>query len=497
MISTRLTYQLYYSWTHTERVHVIGCAWFNETLYKGQALASYFSDITGETDFIQRINVLSGHFSVVVETDGHIYLAVDIIRTFPLFITEDNKHITISDEVHFKGGWNTAETAAFKKVYCTLENNTLLSDTRQLQAGEYAVIDSKEHAVRIKNHFRHSSDENKICRNNELEACEKTLVNRIIQYAGNRTIFIPLSGGYDSRYLLALLKKNNCTNVKCFIYGRKDSTDTIIAKKVAAILDIEWYFIEYTNELLNEYFSDEWATYSDMNHHYSSLPHEQDFFALHYLKKHHLLPQNAVVMNGFCQDIIAGSFLEPASSVNVSSHIEYKHDLKVETPAYDDSWNGYQEWLVKNRLSKFIVNSMRVYEYFGLDFYLPFWDKDWVDYWYSLSYKDKLNQSSYISYLFSGIFKEYGIDIPKSDSVHKRKSIYYLRKTIKSILPEKITRFIQQINSRNIQNDPNNSHYLYEELYKRLKNKPACKDFRINNIHAHYFLEKMEEKAEL
>lgn len=497
MISVKLTYQLYYSWTNTDRVHVIGCAWLNETLYQEQLLADYFSGITDEADFTERINALSGHFSVIIETEEHFYLAVDIIRTFPIFISETNNDITISDEVIFTGKRNVTETASFKKVYCTLENNTLLDGTLQLQAGEYAVINKRKQTWSIRKYFRHSRDANTSSSYKELEACENILVNRMIKYAGNRTILIPLSGGYDSRYLLALLKKNNFTNVKCFIYGRKDSTDTIIAKKVATILDVEWYFVEYTNELLNEFFSEQWAKYSALNHHYSSLPHEQDFFALHYLKKNKLLPDNAVVMNGFCQDIIAGSFLEPVSSVNLKEHIVYKHELLTDVPGYENSWNGYQEWLIKNRLSKFIVNSMRVYEYFGLDFYLPFWDKDWVNYWYSLTYKDKLNQEFYVDYLFSGIFKAYKINIKKSDAVRKRKSIYYLRKTVKSMLPEKITRFIQRMNSRNIQNDPNNSYYLYEELYKRLKNKPPLKDFRINNIHAYYFLEKMEEKAEL
>ncbi len=497
MITTRLTYQLYYSWTHANGVHVMGCAWLNETLCKEQSLADYFSDINDETDFTEKLHALSGHFSIIVESNDHIFLAVDIIRTFPLFITEENTDIIVSDEVNFNGPRNKTETASFKKVYCTLGNNTLLNATRQLQAGEYAVICKKQQTVRIKEYFRHSNEGNAIGSYKELEACENILVNRMIKYAGGRTIFIPLSGGYDSRYLLALLKKNHYTNVKCFIYGRKDSTDTIIAKRVATILQVEWYFIEYTDELLNEFFSEEWAKYSEMNHHCSSLPHEQDFFALLYLKKNNLLPDNAVVMNGFCQDIIAGSFLEPVSSVVIKEHIAYKHELQTETPDYETSWNGYQEWLIKNRLSKFIVNSMRVYEYFGLDFYLPFWDKDWVNYWYSLTYRDKLNQVFYVRYLFSGIFKEYAIDIKKSDSVRKRKSIYYLRKTVKSILPERITRLIQQMNSRNTQNDPNNSYYLYEEMYKRLKKKPPFKDFRINNIHAYYFLEKMEEKSEL
>ena len=108
------------------------------------------------------------------------------------------------------------------------------------------------------------------------------------------------------------------------------------------------------------------------------------------MKQHQLLPKNAVVINGYCQDIHAGSFIEPIKNFSLQKVINYKYDIQLNTYDYENSWNGYQEWLVKNRLSKFIINSVRVFEYFGIDFYLPFWNRDWIDFCYSRSQHGKL-----------------------------------------------------------------------------------------------------------
>ena len=45
--------------------------------------------------------------------------------------------------------------------------------------------------------------------------------------------------------------------------------------------------------------------------------------------------------------------------------------------------------------------------------------------------------------------------------------------------------------------DENKTLSLYEEIYKRLKEKPADKDFRINNIHALYLMQNLKEKSQL
>ncbi|MDB5228222.1 MAG: hypothetical protein JWN78_2415 [Bacteroidota bacterium] len=496
MTEIRLTYQLYHQWHTDKNISVIGSAFLDNVLLKEQNLIYYFSTVGNETSFAEKLKKLTGHFAVIISKENKIFSAVDLIRTFPLFIHQKENNVIITDSIPAENDWDEKEMENFKNVYCAQENNTLLINWKQLQVGEYTVIDEANSTFEIKAWYHHTGKSNSPPDKKKLEQLESKLVDRTIQYANNRTILVPLSGGYDSRYILALLKEKNYPKLECFTYGRKESHEVLIAKNVAEKLNVKWHFIEYTDELLNSFFSETWEKYSNLNHNYSSLPHEQDFFALLYLKQQNLLPDDAVVINGFCQDIHAGSFIEPIKNFDLKKFLLYKYGIKPDLASYDNSWNGYQEWLVKNRLSKFIVNSVRVYEYFGLDFYLPFWQQDWINFWYELDIEYRTDQKLYADYLLHGIFKKLHINF-KKPGFHSFASLYSLKKLAKSILPKQITQQIQQQNSKDKQNDPNNTLFLYESIYERLKDKPENKDFLVNHIHVLYFLEKLKENDQL
>ncbi|MFN8282056.1 MAG: asparagine synthase-related protein [Chitinophagales bacterium] len=495
MIELKLTYNAVYKWQTIENISAIGYAFLDNVLLNTDELITYFNDIKTENDFTEKLQKISGHFSVIIKLENVILVAVDTIRTFPVFIQKNEQTILITDRPSDSGILNKNAVNDFEKIYCTSENETLLINCLQLQAGEYAIVNKSTYEIAIHSYFKHSANANQAANIDSLKLLENDLIQKIKTVSANKTILLPLSGGYDSRYLLALLKENNITNVQCFTYGKKDSYEVLIAKNVAEKLNYKWYFIEYTDELLMTFFSAIWANYSDNNHHYTSLPHEQDFFALHYLKTNNLLPENVIVINGFCQDIMAGSFLEPIKRFDLKSYILEKYEMPLRSNNYENSWNGYQEWLVKNRLSKFIINSVHVYTYFGLEFYLPFWNTNWITFWYNIQLKMRMNQQFYNDYLFNGIFKIYNIAYkkPNHDATNY---LYDVKKLAKSILPKKITETIRQFNAENEKTDANNSLFLYQKIFENLKNKPAKKDLKINNIHALYFLENLKEKQQ-
>ena len=497
MTSIKLTYNAIHKWLKQEVVSVIGNIFIDNNLVQEQSFANTFHCITNEENFVQQLQKSDGHFAVIIETNDFVFMAVDRMRTFPLFITQKNDTIYISDEITTENEEiNTDAINDFMKVYCTLENSTLLSNWQQLQGGEYAVISKKENCYRIKKYYQHTAiiqQGNSEFFKQKLIAVENELIQKTIKYANGRTILIPLSGGYDSRYLLALLHQHNYQKIECFSYGKKDSYEVNIAKKVCDTLKIKWHFIEYTDDLLNVFFSDKWKQYSDKNHHCTSLPHEQDFFALYYLQQTNKLPKNAVVMNGFCQDIHAGSFMKSVSNFNLTSFIKKNYDIYPDLKIYENSWSGYRAWLIKNRLSKFIINSVHVYTYFGLDFYLPFWQINWINYWYSLPENLLLHQSFYKIQVFDSLFVPLKINFIKPDD-SSNNSLNKLKNLSKTILPKSIIKFIQSQQQKDFLKDLNNTLFLYNKIYDKLEIPKPMKDFKINNVHAIYFLQNWKQK---
>lgn len=495
MIRVRLTYALYHHWHREGNIAVIGSAFCDRHLLNGKALADHFRESRDTESFKQQLNKLSGHFAVVIEDEEQVMAAVDLIRTFPIFIHREQDGISITDEIESDHIADPAERKHFLHMYCTLENNTLLRNWKQLQAGELLHAVKANDQFRIGPYYLHSAKpvkEGKASMQKQVKALEQKIIRQTLDYAAGRTILVPLSGGYDSRYLLALLAESGYPKLECFTYGRKESYEVLIAKNVAEKLKVKWTFIEYTDALLDQFFGEDWKAYSKLNHHFSSLPHEQDFFALYALRERQLLPEQALVVNGFCQDVHAGSRMTRHNIRNLHQYLKENYGVEADVSAYTASDNGLQEWIVKNRLSKFIVNSVRVYAFFGLDFYLPFWDKDWISFWYRLEPSLRMQERFYTDHLFKGIFNRNGIGFRKPD-FDSADSLNTLRKVARTILPRTITDTIRQFNNKDTYRDTNNTLYLYEAIYKRLNVKPARKDYRINNIHALYLLSELEE----
>jgi asparagine synthase (glutamine-hydrolysing) len=71
----------------------------------------------------------------------------------------------------------------------------------------------------------------------------------------------------------------------------------------------------------------------------------------------------------------------------------------------------YELWEWKERQSKRVVNAQRNYEYLGLRWELPLWDKEYFDFWRELDITHKVHGSLFFKYLkrkdFYGLFNKY------------------------------------------------------------------------------------------
>ena len=61
-----------------------------------------------------------------------------------------------------------------------------------------------------------------------------------------------------------------------------------------------------------------------------------------------------------------------------------------------------------NRQSKYVLNGLRTYEYFGHDWHIPLWDREYMDFWKTVPLHLKENQKLYKKVLIKKIGATFG-----------------------------------------------------------------------------------------
>ena len=465
----QLNYPFLYKWEREEAMSVI-------TNSASGMLFKYFAFISNEAGAVNLLEHADWNFAIVVNDDNFFFAAVDRVRSFPLLYKIESGTLLLTDnisEVENEFVFDEKSVQKFQENFCTEGNETLLQNWKQLSAGQYLFVNKETGEISVENYFRfikrlpqHSID-NAILKNIFLNVFQSML-----SQIGDRPIIVPLSAGYDSRCIVAILKELNARNVFCYTYGRAGSFEKETAEKVAGLLQLNWVFIEYTDELLDLFFTDEWERFSAKGHFFSSLPNEQDFFALHWLQKNNLLPKDGVVLSGYLGGALAGNR-------NI-----------FEAVPHNDA--DQEEYNFSNRGSKFIVNAIHLYEYFGLQWFMPFVAKPLIDYSLHVPVQERFYKNEYHNFLSDAFFKPLNIDFRKSNHNYKRHTITNF---LKNFLPRKLVNFIRSKNAKRPFNDPNNTAYLKKRMmdspmFEKQKNLGI--DF--NTAHTKYFIKKLRNQ---
>lgn len=363
---------------------------------------------------------------MVMDLPEEIILIVDRVRSVPLFYRYSEKQIQIATSFNLlrievgAESFDHNSVRQFLSAGFTIGDSTLDKNIRQVEAGGIVRIRKNASAQIIKNQYT------KISYNNidedgasfeSLDRVTSDCFNSLVEKANGRQIAIPLSGGFDSRLCAIKLKEIGYDNILAFSYGILGNKEAKFSQSVADQLGISWRFAEYTHESRRQgWDSQTRRKYRDFASNGSSLPHYQDFFAIKQLINRRELAQDAIVVPGHTGDFISGghlpNFVFEKRIIDRSliiQHLTHKHfslwpgasnfDQLVTDRALSNLYTAefstlkaaeiLDDFNLMERQAKFIVNSCRVYDFFGLDWWLPFWDKRFVDYWAAipLSYK--------------------------------------------------------------------------------------------------------------
>ena len=508
-VNIKLNFNKGYRWFSKDGIYVKGyCFDENNILWDEGKLIEYFLDVNNKNKFHQKLLNANGIFCVIIKKNDSVFFATDRTRTFPLFYTIENKKLYISDDTYYlRDKFNKKIDSLSSQEYLATGyvtgKETLLENIYQVQAGEYIVY---ENNILNNNYYSNyittgvSSKNFNQLKQDFLDILDRT-IKRLIQFANGKQIVVPLSGGYDSRLIVSLLKMHNYKNVFCFTYGSKDSFEVDISKKVANILGYNWYFIEYNKKTVPDNYSNskEFQEYCKFASNHVSISHIQDYFAVKYLKENKIIKDYAVIVPGHTGDFISGGHLNKTNigsytniivdsiiqkhyilnslSLKDIKEIKYKklNYLEASFCSIDDNFN------LKERQSKFIVNANRVYEFFGYKHTIPLWDKELIEFFKTLPLKYKLNSYFYEKVILDHIFDDLNIRYEKIRNP--------ARNLIKKILPDLIKKIIKKYILKKFYNDINNFYLLAGSLNKDIgKNYPSAD---INSLFSYWHIYKI------
>ncbi|MEA2018028.1 MAG: asparagine synthetase B family protein [Campylobacterota bacterium] len=462
-----------FKWYSKNGIFVKGFAFHkNENFYEKEELVNLFDNINSLDNFEKILKNLNGSYAIIIQKKNKLFSAVDRLRSIPLFYSQDGDYLSITDTIEFNSQTideNTPEYYEFLLSGYTINESTLSKEFKQIQSSE--IIMFNDNQLSRKQYFKHTHQDylsvDYKSYYDDLNCITDNFTKRLIHSVGEKTIVLPLSGGYDSRYILAALKRHNFTNVICYTYGNSKSFEVSIAKQVAYTLGYKIHIIEYTEEKWSKLLdNDKFIEYVNYSFNYSSLPHIQDFIALEELTTKKLIPSDSVIVPGFCGDLLGGSYIpieikenkvNQLLNINLAEYIQKKHFsnllmripekiknnllIKIRKNIICKDINNLEEFISLNesfftehKVSKFVVNALRPYEFFGFEWRMPLWDNELMEYWYKVPYKHRMDNKLYNDFLFDDLFQDYKIDIKKSKPISHNKFILSIRRLLPKFL---------------------------------------------------------------
>lgn len=523
-----------FQWYAIENISVKGYLFDAKgTLWEGKNLLSYVQQFKSVQALQSALRVANGAFAVVFVSEKEVLVMVDRIRSFPLFYAMDQHQLLVSDDAlvlsKIKGDSSLDELSVSFVKYLNYApaNRTLLTGVFQLQAGQMLVyqthncelqLDFYYHHVHL---YRHEPVESTLV--NVFEDKLRLVFERLVQSAKGKTLMIPLSGGLDSRLIVAMVKQLNYSKVMCYTYGNPESHEVTTAKKVAESVGYPWLFIDYSAPLYATYLSQQAHDFRKYCGNAATFPQEQEFFALHFLASQGLIPEDAIFVPGYCGDLPAGSYLpsikeqktiakgkKEAFEFILQRHAKkycHEQDFKAVKAALRKEWEGiswnnmeafisaHENWFTINKVSKNIVNTIRTYEYFGFEWRLPLWDHDFVAFFYDLPNHLRKDKCFYATYLNSKLFAPLGIDF-HTKTYDQKFAYQFILHPLKRFVPKRIKTAILPLLVKPKDLDLNNTNLLFQQVNEAVF-KGEFKGHDINFILSSWYIQELKSEQSL
>ncbi len=520
-------------WASASELHIRGTVFASGVMHRTpQDVAGALLQLGGNMQaWSEAISGFNGFFALAWQSGTQLVAAVDRVRSIPLFYGENSAGVFVSDDaewVRLQIGDHAMDPIArdeFKLTGYVTGKDTLYPNVKQLQAGEllHVDLDSTASAVVVHRYFRYWHVEpdawDEAVLRQDFDAVVTASVQRLIDYAQGRQIVIPLSGGHDSRLIATLLCKLGYRNILTFTYGARESKEAAYSRQVAQALGLDWHFVEYGNEQWRRaWASDERREYQRWASGWVSLPHIQDWVAVRTLQRNDAIESNCVFAPGHtcCRRHTgipdrAGPDFPASMDVLIDSimQLHYVRSVgKSGLQADSDTWreriververnqirsqvelaDAYEKWEWQERQTKFIGNSVRVYEFFGCDWWLPLWDAEFMAFCQEVPLALRTERRWYDDYVKQAYAAQIQIDV--HESLSNAENFGLLGKSIRLALspfPPSVKSFLKMVRHTVLPARNTNSYiasHLSPSELRRLHNE----GYRVDGILVNEFL---------
>ncbi len=441
MVKVILTVHKAINWVQKDGNYFRG--WFHDKdSYHEKEGALCFFDSNKDDEFSNKLNSINGNYACIYTRENRTYVAVDRIRSFPLFYTKFKNDVYISDDIEKLReliGEEKFEIGHVQELMATgyvTGRKTLYKNIYQLQAGEYLIINNETGDIESYNHYLHRHNEaysnkssKELCK--ELDLVLLNVFKRLVESVKNKPIVLFLSGGYDSRLVAVMLKRLNYQNVYCISFGKKNNKEVIAAEDVAKTLGLKWEFITFPrNYLLTMLKDEEFIRYIRNTANGVCTPYYQGILAGEFIKRG-LIPKDSVIVTGNSGDLLEGDQFNPnfvegqtyakdeITDAIISSHyMIFGKDFSrkgvfrdyisesiesienKDTYTYEECHDILEFFNWRERQSKYVVNDVRCYdEFLGNEWRLPLWDSEFMDFWLKVPLRLRKNRKLYYEYV--------------------------------------------------------------------------------------------------
>ena len=397
------------------------------------------------------LKAIPQQFAIVVRSGASLVCAVDRIRSIPLIWAQaENGTLVVAQQgaalfdalaTHGTGrpSVDMQQARAVAMSGYTIGPATLYQGVSGLLSGEYLIVRNGGDPKVIP-YFRYLPWQNIPQVPATAEESSQTLgdilleaLQDTVRKADGRCIAVPLSAGLDSRYVVSGLKEIGYENVLCFSYGQDGNREAQAARKIAQELGYRWVIYPYElNAMRSAFSSDAYFRFADYSDSLTAVHFPQDFIAVAALLGDGTLPPDAMVVNGQSGDFLTGNHI-PAILADAPNeraadrrpviaallkkhfalwpHLQTPHFQAVIETLLDEEFGLltggndptdaaqmfglFEASEYVDRQSKYVVNGQRSYEQLGLDWDLPLWHGDLIDFYAAQPLTAKLGQKLY------------------------------------------------------------------------------------------------------